>query len=386
MRRFLLILTAALLCSAAPASASILWKADATSPIYQEWASWHTSTHCAVVTQPGVTDPEVFQIKDPTAPHGVAYQANGMADSGSGCYNHHQEVGQGNPSKTFSNGVDRQWHLGQDVWLAFQVKLGSNPSGRATIVQFTHPTGNGAPPWGLSQGGPNSTTDWNFWGVTDVTDQNNNSTSNYVGSFLPDVGKWVKFSIHMHLAQDSTGDFEVYSDLANPGGPMPLVFSRPNRFTMLLTASTAFLTMGNYDSAGTPMGHYAVAGLTVATDRASAEANAFGGVVPPPGPGPGPTPPGPTPPGPGPNPPLPAAPTAAYAYHHHGRKYVFSAVHLATCAAKPCMYTWSNDHKRLGTGAVLRIRFNRKGRAHIHLTVTDALHRTAAIARYVHVR
>lgn len=274
--------------STTTAAGTVVWKADATTPPEDEWASYHTTHHCAVVTAPGIVDDRAFETNDTTAPHGRTWRFLFVPES-SGCYASgtdvgREEMGQANPGKTFSDGVNREWQPGEDRWISFEIKLDSTyPASGAgsasgwyvggTLVQFEHPVGNGGPMEGLSAGGHEADGQWQVWGYTDPTCGNATQFHTELGSYAADRGVWVRFTAHIVFSRTSTGQFTLYSDFANPG-VMTQVFSRPDAFTMCGTQN-AMLTMGPYfHYSPTPAGAD-IAGMTVATTRAAAEANAF---------------------------------------------------------------------------------------------------------------
>jgi hypothetical protein len=281
--------------TAAPARSggSVLWKADASAPLAQEWASLNTPGFCGgSVTKSGLgTAPYIVQ--GPSGPAGrAAYQF--MSDSTAVCPGDsvRSELGQGNPTK--SGSPSRLFQEGLDAWISFQVYLPDD-------LSITPKTIDGSEPWQLiaqwkqlgSLGTPtlamhvekgkigifqSDTNDGASRVATPMTDANG------VDSEVPAVhNRWLRFTLHIVFSPSaSRGLVEWYGDLDGNGVRRLWPTSpEPHRtYTMKVGADGATVAsharIGIYRNkmiAG--ISHLSIAGYAVATTRAAAEASAF---------------------------------------------------------------------------------------------------------------
>jgi hypothetical protein len=258
-------LLATTLVFASSASAGVLQSSGAENPWNKEWASWS----CA--------DQSRFQeVGSPAAQGQKAYKLT--VQDGDNAYGERCELGDGNPGRT---GYPL-FHQGDERWISFQVYLpDSYPIDTPdwNVMFQIHQEGDGGcPPIALH--------------VEDGQFKLFNSSSpNYVFDTVekwhaPAVrNHWAKFTIHMmNSTDDNTGFVEMYGDLDGSGEK--LLMPKEYMHTMTIDKNTGqpmtnHARIGIYRNPkiqGTSSIYFD--GFTIATDRASAEAGAFGGVPP----------------------------------------------------------------------------------------------------------
>jgi hypothetical protein len=271
---------AATLLQAVPASAAVLQTATAERPWNQEWASWS----CQDSSRFG-------EVSSPVAQGGKAYKLT--VQDGDNSWGERCELGDGNPTR---NGFP-VFHEGDDVWISFSVYLPDNyPINTPdwNVMFQIHQEGDGGcPPIAMHV----EDGEWKLF---------NSSRPTYVLDTVEkwhapaERNRWTKFTIHlMNSGDDNKGFVELYSDLAGQG--MQQVMPRTYMHTMTVRSDGSPMTnharIGIYRNPaiqGTTDIYFD--GFTIATDRASAEATAFGDVQPPvvtqpPNPGPTTAPP-----------------------------------------------------------------------------------------------
>jgi hypothetical protein len=266
---------------AASASAGVLQASGAERPWNQEWASWS----CADASR-------VQEVTSPAAQGRKAYELT--VHDGDNSWGERCELGQGNPSRSsfplFKNGDDR--------WISFSVYLPDNYPINThdwNVMFQIHQEGDGGcPPIALS------VQDGEFKLF-------NSSRRTYVLNTVEkwngpaQLNRWTKFTIHMvNSPDDDKGFVELYSDLGGQGMQQVL----PRTYMHTMTARSDGSAMINHARVGiyrnpAIQGTTSIYfdGFTIATDRESAEASAFGPVADTPSPAtstPSPTPPTPT--------------------------------------------------------------------------------------------
>lgn len=362
MKRITFATLLALLCFAAPASASVLWTGDATSPLDQQWAEVSDQAHCAQVLTPGVLpDANISTEADATAPHGVRIHFHMNAGDRS-CYLGRAELGQALPSRAgapvFAQGDDR-W-VAMEFYLPSTFPLNDPSVSRGSLImQFKQVTPCGPYPI-LTMSAKQ--------GQLVMAHSPDSSCSN--GGSTVDVpiapvtqGQWYQLSLHI-LFSTTGGSADVYLNGAQVYhySGATLKVSGPSHSRLGLYPDT--------QRSGTPAMDLYMAGYTVATDRASAEANAFAGSGPPP-------------------PPPPNPPTAAFTYSpsapQTGQLVTFDG--SASTCPDTCTYAWTDDQSKgsLGTGQILPFTFHYVGTKFVRLTVTDAEGQTATVEQNVNV-
>jgi hypothetical protein len=254
---------AATLVLASGASAGVLQSSGAEQSWNQEWASWS----CA-------NQSRVQEVGSPAAQGHKAYKLT--VQDGDDAYGERCELGDGNPGRT---GYPL-FHEGDERWISFQVYLPDDypiDTPDWNVMFQIHQEGDGGcPPLALH--------------VEDGQFKLFNSASkNYIFDTVEkwhapaERNHWAKFTIHMmNSTDDSKGFVEMFGDLDGQGEK--LLMPKEYMHTMTVDKDT-----------GRPMTNHARVGIyrnpkiqgtssiyfdgfTIATDRVSAEAGAFGGL------------------------------------------------------------------------------------------------------------
>lgn len=261
------------------APGTVLWKSDGESPMAAEWAS---NSSVPVAASPPNPDPTRISQSTFRAQGNRSYRFE-MRD-GDDSYGERAELGQAMPA--LSGYEKHLFRAGQERWIAMQYYLPASwPTDDTwqTVFQIKPSTpGGGGPDIGLDAGGNrlmfygNS----NTWGSTAgaVFDGAGPLSG---GSYPLTKGGWIKLTWHIVFSADPrVGALEVFGDLADGRGMRSLVPHR-NRATMKFLGPAmdpVHLRVGIYrDPAMTATASLYVDGITVATTRAAAEANAYAG-------------------------------------------------------------------------------------------------------------
>ena len=258
-------------------SQKVLWKADAESALASEWASNSSEPAAASPAKP-----------DASRIAASGFRAQGRRSyrfelrDGDQSYGERAELGQAMPNRA---GDERRWFLaGQERWIAMQYYLPAiwpTDDTWQTVFQIKPVSpGGGGPNIGLDAGRNrlmfygNS----NAWGST--------AGNVFLGSGpLPGRGyrlrrgRWIKLTWHIVFSADPVvGSLEVFGNLADGTGMRTLVRQR-KRATMKYhdgAMDPVHLRAGIYrDPAIRTTSQLFVDGITVATTRAAAEANAY---------------------------------------------------------------------------------------------------------------
>lgn len=260
-----------------PIPGRVLWRADGTRPIQDEWASYATGDVCwttgSPLTAPGRASSRAFV----TRVAGRTAYAFHLVD-GDDCSGERAELAQGNPTKPASG--DRQFHRGDDVWIAYEFLI---PADAMPVV----------PTWqclgqlkAAGRGGPVVCPD-----LVDDRLGLRHTASTVQGSVDLDRlwqaprpvvrGRWIRYVFHVDFDPDpQRGSLEFWADLADGGGMQRRV-ARRSLSTMKVGADGRPLPVhariGVYrDPATRGDARIFYAGYTVATTRAAAEHAAFG--------------------------------------------------------------------------------------------------------------
>jgi hypothetical protein len=118
----------------------ILWRADGTRPIYDEWASYATGTTCwerdNAETKRGRSSPRAF-LTSKVAPSASRSSYAFQLRDGDRCSGERAELGQGNPIKPgFEH---RVFQRGDEVWIGYQFRIAADTARVSTwqcIGQF----------------------------------------------------------------------------------------------------------------------------------------------------------------------------------------------------------------------------------------------------------
>jgi hypothetical protein len=273
------------------ADASVLWTADAEKPASQEWASSAAPGVACTVTGPNMSTKDLNVTPapqpqlGPAASHPNAYHF--QINDGEDCYGERSELSQANPESPQLG--DRKFYPGQEVWVGFEAYLPSNyqleaPNGDSTgIMQFKQIGAHGYPAMQMRNGGGHLCF---YIDSLRGAPETKNCDSGAFELGAPAKNAWIKLLFHVFFsgnqAGESPGFVEIFGDLQNGEG-----------FHLLLPRVSARTSKLNEEVAGTPplptqtrIGIYRnprvkgtedlyIGGLTAATDRTSAEANAF---------------------------------------------------------------------------------------------------------------
>lgn len=258
---------------------SVLWTADAEASMAAEWAS---NSSVPVAASPPNPDPTRISQNRFRAQGQRSYRF--VLRNGDDSYGERAELGQAMPSTPV---YEPLWfRQGQERWISMQYYF---PTGWArdntwqTVFQIKPVTpGGGGPNIGLDAG--NNRLDFygnnNVWGSTagNISDGNGPLEG---GAYPLTRGRWIKLTWHVVFSADpAVGSIEVFGDLADGQGMRTLV-PRHVRETMKYlngVMDPVHLRVGIYrDPAMRATQSLYVDGVTVATTRAAAEANAFQG-------------------------------------------------------------------------------------------------------------
>jgi Polysaccharide lyase len=270
----------AVLCAlafAAPASAGVLWRADAERPLLQEWANFS----CA-------SPDRVSQVSDPVAQGRSAYRVD--LHDGDDSFGERCELGMSAPVKpgfpVFSEG--------DESWIAYQVYIPvgfpSDGNRYVDITQFKQVNDLCAPALSVH------VEDGEML-LFHSADNRSSCGGNALWRAPMSYDRWVKLLFHVDWSSDpSRGLVELYGDL--DGNGLTQLLPPTHMFTMKMDPVGATLPVGarlgiyrDRAIAGDATAYFD--GFTIATDRASAEAGAFGALADAPAPAPAvaPTPP-----------------------------------------------------------------------------------------------
>jgi hypothetical protein len=206
-----------------------------------------------------------------------------MLRDGDDSYGARAELGQAMPS--VSRYKRRLFRAGQERWIAMQYYLPTSwPTADTwqTVFQIKPVTPGGGGPTVSFDAGRDKLRFYgndNTWGSSAgaVRDGAGPLTQ---GSYAMTKGRWIKLTWHIVFSADpKVGSLEVFGDLADGRGMRTLV-PRRRRATMKYldgAMDPVHLRVGIYrDPTMTATAKLYVDGLTVATTRAAAEANAYG--------------------------------------------------------------------------------------------------------------
>jgi hypothetical protein len=250
------------------AHASVVWRADAERPLLQEWAN----SSCADASR-------IKQVASPSTQGSAAYRVD--LHDGDRSFGERCELGMGSPTRA-GFPVFKQ---GDESWIGYQVYL---PAGFPSdgwkynvITQFKNVDDLCAPALSVH-------VEQGQLLLFQSADNGSSCGGDSVWAAPVEYGRWIKLLFHVQWSSDaSKGSVELFGDI-NGAGIVQLM-PRTRMFTMKMNPS------GDTQPVAARLGIYrdtSIAGdatawfdgFTIATDRASAEASAFGGpeVAPPP--------------------------------------------------------------------------------------------------------
>jgi hypothetical protein len=248
------------LMQASAASASVQWTSNAERPWNQEWANYS----CQDASR-------VAQVTSPVAQGNKAYEIT-LRD-GDDSYGERCELGQGNPTRT---GFPI-FQEGQERWVSFQVYLPDDypidTRDWNVIFQEKQLGSMGTPALSMEvQNGRFILMNADSNGVSGGTVQK------WSGPAVRN--QWVKFTVHTKFSPDpSVGTVELFGDLDGQGEKLllPEIHTHTMKRDDAGVAVPSQARIGMYRNPrieGTS--HIFFDGYTIATDKASAEAAAFG--------------------------------------------------------------------------------------------------------------
>jgi hypothetical protein len=289
------LLAGTVLLSIAPAPAaraSLLWTADAERPASEEWASSAAPGGACAVAGPVMTTPNLnvtpspLPLVGPTASHPRAYHF--QVKDGEECYGERSELGQANPENPQLG--DRKFYPGQEVWLAFEAYLPDDyqldaPNGDSTgIMQFKQTGAHNYPAMQLRNGGGHLC--FYIDSLRSTLPETPNCDAGAIELGAPAHNAWIKLLFHVYLSGDEAGEspgwVEILGDLQDGDGfrqLMPRVTARTSKLNEEAPGDPALPTQVRIGIYRNPLVNGTedlyIAGCTAATDRESAETNAF---------------------------------------------------------------------------------------------------------------
>ena len=258
----------------------ILWRADGTRPIYEEWASYATGTTCwerdNALTEPGRASTRAFPTSE-VAPSASRSSYAFHLEDGDDCSGERTELGQGNPIKPGFEG--RVFRRGDTVWIGYQFLITRDTAPVSTwqcIGQFKA-EGEGGPV--LCPGLKNDRLSLEH---TESTRQESVGSDTLWRSRARVVkNRWIKFLFHIRFdANPEAGFVEFWADLADGRGMRARIpHKRASTMKIGRVASRppdVHARIGIYrdrDARGSARVYFA--GYTVGTTREIVEATAF---------------------------------------------------------------------------------------------------------------
>jgi hypothetical protein len=280
-----------------PVAAGVIWAAPATTPVYDEWASISTPSFCYGVptSTAATTDPHAAEETRLAPPGLSAAFAFMVTDNEAVCPGDNRRSELGQPAAKKRGWTDRLFAAGDERWISFQAYLPAD-------LPLAPATTNRTEPWQIiaqwKQVTPNSgvpVLSMHVQGgfVALYASNTNVNGSNLARPLVDDTGaparvravagRWLRFTLHIRFSPDpGVGFLEWFGDLGTgmrqlwpqTGGPDQI-------YTMKVDQSGAPIPsaarIGIYRNAAIPgTSDLYIAGYTVASDRAAAEASAFG--------------------------------------------------------------------------------------------------------------
>jgi hypothetical protein len=258
---FLLAVTASAGFTTSAALGRTLQVADAERPFNQDWAS----SSCA-------SDSRVQQVTSPSAQGKRAYDVS--IKDGDFSWGERCEIGMGNPGRP---GFPL-FGEGDEVWISFQVYLPDqypiNTKDWNVFFQIHQQGDGGCPPLALHVEN----------GRYRLFNSSRNTyvlQTNEIWSAPAEANRWAKFTLHLNNStSDSKGFIEMFGDLDGTG--MKRLMDK--NYTHTMTKYPNGKPMVNHARVGIYRNpairgnaHILFDGFTIATDRGSAEGNAYAG-------------------------------------------------------------------------------------------------------------
>jgi hypothetical protein len=263
----------------APEEGPILWKGDGSEPLDEQWSEVSDQEHCAEVSSAANLPDSRIKVVDSglagESSKGKAIKLT-LRATDSGCYMGRTELGTGNPTKEGKRGFPWTFDVGDEVWIAMEAAWPQGAPGG--LFQLHEYGGPGSPPFG---GGPGGNLHLSLLPAPWEFHLQNNSepgglvTPFIAGSELVQPNTWYRIVFHAIFQLSNTGLLEIYSGPKSAGRP---TLQYANHAASLLKSgyTPTHIRVGDYLGV-TPTAESVLylAGFTVATSRAAAEANAF---------------------------------------------------------------------------------------------------------------
>ena len=252
------------MASVQAAQASVIWSANPTKPILEDWAN--------EAAEPG----RITEVPFASVPGGHAYRVEIREGDNPGGYGERDELGMGNPERA---GVP-VFHEGDEAWIAFQFRMQSPyPISEEhyywnIIMQLHQRGGVGVPPFAIN------VEDNKFMVLRSPGNEVHGSQA--AGAWPAEVDKWSKFLIHVKFSPDpAVGSIEMFGELNEDKSGIVSLLKNTKTRTMMEQNGVVVPTharigsyRGNWSPRPAAVTYYA--GFTIASDRASAEGSAFG--------------------------------------------------------------------------------------------------------------
>jgi hypothetical protein len=260
---------------------SVLWVADAKQStlsdpegILHEWGNIGAQEKSRVSRVSNLDSADGGSA----APGGKAYRFETRV--GDNEYGERSEVRNGNNNGT-PKIAEPQYVEGDTRGFAFQVYIPQsfpvNETGFDLIAQFHQAGGNASPPWAIYIGSGK------LWvGIDTQQHDESGGTGATPFSIAVPTGRWLKFSFEAFFAV-KTGWLDTYADLSDGQGMLKRGPREENIPTVKWTQGTTMVKptfsdlgsyRGNYSFSSAQ--HFYATSYVIATDRAAAEARAFG--------------------------------------------------------------------------------------------------------------
>ena len=283
VRRRLAALIGAGLAVALPAGvarAAIVWTGDAEQPASEQWASAAANGPACNSAPPDLRTASIRQVASPYPVAQGQYSYRFQVSDGDYCYGARAELGQGNPPNP--RDPNRYFDAGQERWISFQAYLPDDyqlddPLGESTgMLQIKQEGADGQPALGIGNG-----EGYLCLYLDSMVDE---QFSPHCGNGYYDLGQpaknaWIKLTLQVWFSTTHKGFVQVWGDL-DDGNGFRLLLPRVDAPTMKAYSNgdpiPSQARIGIYRSLsiqGTE--DLYIDGFTVATDRASAEDNAF---------------------------------------------------------------------------------------------------------------
>jgi hypothetical protein len=266
-----LLATASGTLATSAAADAMFWTSGAERAIGQEWASAATGDACNETPSDTLTN-RIQRVMSPVAQGRYAYRF--QVQDGDDCYGPRAELADASPTRLMRAGQER-W-ISMQAYFPNSYQLDAPANYRTGLMQLKQIGTYGQYP---------AITVSNGAGYLCIyLDSTANFSNQHCGWGYYDLGRpaknaWIQLTFHILFEGDHTGFVEVYGNLRDGRGYRQLI-SLKNVQTLTDNGSTVLPSLVRLGIYRSPLVHGTedlyVDGFTVASDRATAEANAFG--------------------------------------------------------------------------------------------------------------